>query len=215
MGVVVVATFFNMATVILRLSFAFPLWHCGPGDAPLPVPVPVPFPFPVPVPLLSSCPFVDWINRPNLWGTLTVLTRSFSLFFPPPPFCECMWCPLFVIVCVKTFLTWPQRPMADYVCVCASVCGCTCHMARSRKIIFTCQPKIVRKPCPLPRHPPFTDYATCSATGSACSVVMRAKRASTARTRARSEMKNGQKWLKISMESVLKPKDRSESQASC
>lgn len=200
-----------MATVILRLSFAFPLWHCGPGDAPLPVPVPVPFPFPVPVPLLSSCPFVDWINRPNLWGTLTVLSRYFSLFFPPflwvyvmPFVCYCL-CENFFDMATET---------DGRLCVCVRVCGCACHMARSRKIIFTCQPKIVRKLLPLPRHPPFTDYATCSATGSACSVVMRAK-SHTARARARSEMKNGQKWLKISMESVLKPKDRSESQASC
>lgn len=79
------------------------------------------------------------------------------------------------------------------LCVCVRVCGCACHMARSRKIIFTCQPKIVRKPLPLPRHPPFTDYATCSATGSACSVVMRAK---SQHRQSQSQIRN-EKWPKM------------------
>lgn len=78
------------------------------------------------------------------------------------------------------------------VCECVRVCGCACHMARSRKIIFTCQPKIVRKPLPLPRHPPLNDYATGSATSSACFVVMRAKSHRQSQSQSRNE-----KWPKM------------------
>lgn len=146
---------------------------------------------------------VCWLNKQAQPVRHTDCTHALLLSLLPFPLFLWVYVMPFVCYCLceNFFDMATETDGRLYVCVCECmrVCGCACHMARSRKIIFTCQPKIVRKPLPLPRHPPFTDYATCSATGSDCSVVMRAKRASTGRARARSEMKNGQKWLKISM----------------